>query len=103
MNTENALKQIVKKLESEGITDESELAEIIMRDYSHLLPTPSLREAQEAAAQNEILAANRESMKLYGHPAFVCMRIDGAMKYKAYSMFSDDEIRELKASGIIPE
>jgi len=100
MNKE--LEKVVENLIEQGITDEDEQVEIIMRDHSHLIPTPTKRELENFIVKTAILEANRESIAENGHPAIVCKRIDGVMKYRPYSTLSDAEIIALKSEGIIP-
>lgn len=98
----NELKKVVENLIRQGITDEDEQVEIICRDHDHLLPAVCVRDAKRYEAESLILEANRESMKAFGRPAMVCLRIDGVMRYKNYDSLTETEITELKQRGVIP-
>jgi hypothetical protein len=99
---------VVRKIQASGIVDDEEISEIIRRDYRHLFRELTeaekekvLNQAKDSIVERAFAEINRESIKENGHPAFVCLRIDGAKHFKAYDAFTQAEIAELKATGII--
>lgn len=99
----NELENVLENLIESGVTDEDEQVEIILRNYPHLIPKPSKEELEKWMVETAILEANRESIAEFGHPYFVCKRIDGEMTYRLYSSLSEEEIIQLRNEGIIPE
>jgi hypothetical protein len=100
--------RVVREIHASGITDFEEITEIITRDYRHLIREITeaekeewLNRAKESLVEQAMAEINRESIKETGHLAFVFLRIDGVPGYKKYDAFSQAEIAELKATGII--